>query len=57
MARKTSRRERISFIATKRVSVPTRVTFTTAKGKKVTFAATKKVSKPVRVTFCRRRKK
>lgn len=54
MARKPTQRQKVSFVATKKVAKPQRVSFTTKTGKKVSFRATKKVSKPVRVTFYRK---
>lgn len=57
MSRKPPRRQKVSFIATKKVHVPTKVAFTTKTGKRVAFSATKKVSKPVRVTFYKKTKK
>jgi len=54
---KQSRKEKVSFKATKKVSKPVKVSFTTKAGEKVSFRATKKVSKPVKVTFYRTKKK
>lgn len=51
MPRKSSRRQKVSFIATKKVTVGQKVSFRTKKGKNVSFTAHKKVSKPVRITF------
>ena len=41
----------VSFIAEKKVSVPTKVSFQTESGSKVAFKAHKTVKKPVRVSF------
>ena len=57
MARKSPSRKKVSFIATKKVSVPSKVSFSTRTGKRVTFAAKKKTTKRVRVTFYKRSKK
>ena len=57
MTKKSSRRERVTFTATKRVKKPVKVSFTTQSGEKVSFKAVKKVSKPVKVTFYRKKKK
>lgn len=54
MARKSPRTEKVTFRATKKVSTPVRVSFSTRTGRRVRFTATKKVSVPVRVTFHRR---
>ncbi len=51
------RREKISFIAEKKVSKPVRVEFRTKEGEKVAFKAHEKVSKPVRVEFYAKKKK
>ncbi len=56
-SRKHSRREKISFKATKKVSKPVNVAFSTKSGKKVSFKATKKVSVPVKVSFYRKKSK
>jgi len=54
--RKSSRRERVSFTATKKVSKPVKVSFTTKSGSKVSFKATTKASVPVKVSFYRKRR-
>lgn len=56
-ARKSPSRHKVSFIATKKVRVPTRVSFSTKTGRRVTFAAKKTATKRVRVTFYKRSKK
>ena len=56
-SRKSAKRERVSFPATKKVSRPVRVSFSTKSGMRVSFKATRKVSKPVRVTFYRKKRK
>lgn len=56
-SRKSPRRERVSFTATKKVSKPVRVSFSTKSGGKISFKATKKVSVPVKVNFYRKKKK
>lgn len=57
MPRRSPKTKKVSFTATKRVNIPTRVSFTTKSGKRVRFTASKKVSVPVRVTFYKRIKK
>ena len=54
MARKSPRTEKVTFRATKKVSRPVRVSFSTRTGKRVHFTATRKESVPVKVTFYRR---
>jgi len=54
--RKSARREKVTFKATKKVSKPVKVSFSTKSGKKVSFKATKKVSVPVKVSFYRQKK-
>ena len=54
--KKSPKRERVSFTATKKVTKPVKVSFTTQSGKKVSFKAVKKVSKPVKVSFYRKKK-
>ena len=44
-------KHRVSFVAKKKVSVPTKVRFETKSGDPVAFAAHKTVKKPVRVRF------
>jgi hypothetical protein len=56
MAKRATRREKVSFTATKKVNKPVKVSFKTSSGEKVSFKATKKVSKPVKVSFYRRKK-
>jgi len=56
MAKKSSRRRKVSFIATKRVAQPTKISFVTKAGKKVAFAAKKPVKRRVRVTFYKKAK-
>jgi len=51
-----TRRRKVSFTATKKVSKPTIVKFKTKSGP-VSFKATKKVSKPTNVTFYAKKKK
>ena len=51
------RREKISFIADKKVSKPVNVEFRTKEGEKVAFKAHEKVSKPVKVEFYAKKKK
>jgi len=57
MPKKSSGKQKVSFVARKKVTVPARVSFTTKSGQRVSFAAKKKVPKPVRVTFYRRSRK
>ena len=52
----STRRKKVSFEATKRVSKPVRVSFRTTAGKRVSFQATKRVSRNVRVEFYAKRK-
>ena len=56
MPRKRSQKQKVTFVAKKKVSLPSKVSFTTTTGKKVSFKASKKVSKPVRVTFYKKTK-
>jgi len=51
-----SRREKVSFVATAKVTKPVRVSFKTSTGR-VSFIAKKEVSKPVKVQFYVRPKK
>jgi hypothetical protein len=46
-----SKREKISFVAAKKVSKPVRVSFYTKNGEKVSFKGHQDVKKPVRVEF------
>lgn len=46
-----ARKHHVSFVAEKKVSVPTKVSFRTEDGTKVAFKAHKTVKKPVRVSF------
>jgi len=57
MPKKSYRLRKVSFIATRKIAKPTKVSFKTSTGKKVSFTATKKVSRPVRVTFYKKIKK
>lgn len=41
----------VSFKATKKLSKPIKVNFTTETGQQVSFKATKKITKPVRIKF------
>lgn len=45
------RRERISFVADRKVSKPVKVEFYTKEGEKVSFKGHQKVTKPVKVEF------
>ena len=54
--RRSAKREKVTFKATKKVSKPVKVSFSTKSGEKVSFKATKKVSVPVKVSFCRKKK-
>ncbi|MBI5005474.1 MAG: hypothetical protein HZC03_02640 [Candidatus Lloydbacteria bacterium] len=45
------RREKISFVADRKVSKPVKVEFYTKDGEKVAFKAERQVTKPVRVEF------
>lgn len=54
--RRSAKREKVTFKATRKVSKPVRVSFSTKSGKKVSFKATKKVSVPVKVKFYRQKK-
>jgi len=54
--RRSTRREKVTFKATKKVSKPVKVSFSTKSGGKVSFKATKKVSVPVKVSFYRKKK-
>ena len=45
------RREKIEFVAEKKVSKPVRVEFYTKDGEKVAFKGHKEVTKPVKVEF------
>lgn len=51
------RREKVSFIAKRKVIKPVRVKFYTGTGEKVSFKARKEVKKPVKVEFYARKKK
>jgi hypothetical protein len=51
------RREKISFIAEKKVTKPVKVEFYTKKGEKVTFKGHQQVKKPVKVEFYVKKKK
>jgi len=52
-----SRREKISFVASKKVVKPVKVKFYTRTGGKVSFTAKRKIVKPVKVEFYAKRKK
>ena len=56
MAKRATRREKVTFTANKKVSKPVRVAFRTSTGKKVSLKAIKKFSKPVKVSFYRKKK-
>ena len=56
MARKKTRRKKVSFTAIKKVPKKVKVSFSTRSGKKVSFRATKKVPKRVKVEFYAKRK-
>lgn len=45
------RREKISFVADKKVSKPVKVEFYTKEGEKVSFKGHKQATKPVKVEF------
>ncbi len=45
------RREKIAFVADKKVSKPVKVEFYTKEGEKVSFKGHKQVTKPVKVEF------
>lgn len=51
------RREKISFIAEKKVSKPVKVEFYNKEGEKVSFKGHKQVTKPVKVEFYAKREK
>ncbi len=53
----SKRREKISFIAERKVSKPVRVEFRTKEGGKVAFKAHERISKPVKVEFYAKKKK
>lgn len=55
--RRSAKKVRVTFKATKKVAKPVRVSFATRTGRKVSFKATKKVSVPVKVSFYRKKKK
>ena len=55
-SRKPTRREKVSFKATKKVSKPVNVSFATKSGQRVSFKATRKVSVPVKVSFYRKKR-
>lgn len=50
-------RKRITFIATKKVKQPTKVSFATQEGLKVSFVAKKIASRPVKINFYAKKKK
>lgn len=45
------RREKISFVADRKVSKPVKVEFYTKEGEKVSFKGHQKVTKPIKVEF------
>ncbi len=45
------RREKISFVAERKVTKPVKVDFYTKRGERVSFQGHKQVTKPVRVEF------
>ncbi len=51
------RREKISFVADKKVSKPVKVAFYTKEGEKISFKGHKEVTRPVRVEFYARKSK
>lgn len=51
------RREKISFVADKKVSNPVVVAFRTKEGERVAFKAHQQVTKPVKVQFYAKKKK
>ena len=53
--RRTPRRKKVAFTATKKVPKKVPVSFTTKKGERVSFKATKMVPKKVKVEFYARR--
>ena len=57
MVKNKTRREKVSFTATKKGPKKFRVSFTTRTGEEVSFRATKKVPKKVKVEFYTKRKK
>ena len=52
-----ARKEKVSFIAQKKVIKPVRVKFYTREGEKVSFKASKEIKKPVKVEFYARKTK
>lgn len=52
-----AKKEKVSFVARKKVTKPVRVKFYTRAGEKVSFTAKKKIAKPVKVEFYARKKK
>ena len=57
MPKKKTRRKKVSFTATKKVSKKVPVSFRTTGGERVSFRATRKVPKNVRVEFYAKRKR
>ena len=51
------RREKIAFVADKKVSKPVVVEFRTKEGERVAFKANRQVTKPVKVEFYAKKKK
>lgn len=50
------KKKKISFLATKRVVMPIKVSFK-SKGKRVSFQATKRIYKPIKITFYVKKRK
>lgn len=57
MPKQPPTRRKVSFVATKRVTVPRKVSFTTKNGQRVSFTVRRSVVKPVRITFYTRAKR
>ena len=57
MPKARTRRERVTFRATKKVPKRVSVSFRTTRGGRVSFRATKKVPKRLKVDFLAKRKK
>ena len=53
----TPRRQKIAFVAKKKVSKPVKVAFYTKDGEKVAFKAHAQVTRPVRIQFYAKRSK
>lgn len=52
-----NRREKVEFIAEKKVSKPVKVEFYTKNGEKISFKGHKEVNKPVKVEFYAKKNK